>query len=219
MLDRPETEWADPHGEDVGRVWRDGDRSAEDSCHKGGKSGLTRRLLNHPSAFFRNDSTVYTCCGTMFQNLIKIFRIGELLPQKLFPINPANRKLRNASDHIYGYIVKLFVGFLGHVLSTPIRRIMLNAHGVRSFVCSVDNMRAIRIHHGPCFFASAMGFQQIGSASRLVIRQNASVRLHVLSALSCIYLNYILCHSCGMFNRQRMYGPLYQRPPKATFTS
>lgn len=52
MLDRPETEWADPHGEDVGRVWRDGDRSAEDSCHKGGKSGLTRRLLNHPIRLF-----------------------------------------------------------------------------------------------------------------------------------------------------------------------
>ena len=82
---------------------------------------------------------------------------------------------------------------LSHILPTPIDA----AHGVRSFVCSVDNMRAIRIHHGPCFFASAMGFQQIGSASRLVIRQNASARLYALSALSCIYISitYFVTHA------------------------
>lgn len=88
---------------------------------------------------------------TMLQNLIEIFRIGELLPQKRFPINSDNRKLRNASNHIYRHIVKLFVGFLSHVLSTLIRRIVLNAHGICSFICSMDNMRAIRIHHEPCF--------------------------------------------------------------------
>ena len=88
---------------------------------------------------------------TMLQNLIEIFRTGELLPQKRFPINSDNRKLRNASNHIYRHIVKLFVGFLSHVLSTLIRRIVLNAQGIRSFACSMDNMRRIRIHHGPCF--------------------------------------------------------------------
>ena len=34
---------------------------------------------------------------------------------------------------------------------------MLNAHGVRSSVCSMDNMRAIRIHHEPCFLREREG--------------------------------------------------------------
>lgn len=93
----------------------------------------------------------------MLQNLIEIFRIGELLPQKRFPINSDNRKLRNASNHIYRHIVKLFVGFLSHVLSTLIRRIVLNAQGIRSFIYSMDNMRAIRIHHEPCFLRERDG--------------------------------------------------------------
>lgn len=93
----------------------------------------------------------------MLQNLIKIFRTGELLSQKRLPINPDNRKLRNASNHIYRHIVKLFVGFLSHVLSTLIRRIVLNAHGIRSFICSMDNMRAICIHHEPCFLRERDG--------------------------------------------------------------
>ena len=100
----------------------------------------------------------------MLQNLIKIFRTGELLPQKRFPINPDNRKLRNASNHIYRHIVKLFVGFLSHVLSTLIRHTALNAHGIRSFICSMDNMRAIRIHHEPCFLRERDGLQQIEPA-------------------------------------------------------
>ena len=133
----------------------------------------------------------------MLQNLIEIFRIGELLPQKRFPINSDNRKLRNASNHIYRHIVKLFVGFLSHVLSTPIRRIALNAHGICSFICSMDNIRAIRIHHGPCFLRERDGGQQIEPASRLVIRQNASARLYALSALSCIYISitYFVTHA------------------------
>ena len=100
----------------------------------------------------------------MLQNFIEIFRIGELLPQKRFPINSDNRKLRNASNHIYRHIVKLFVGFLSHVLSTLIRRIVLNAQGIRSFIYSMDNMRAIRIHHEPCFLRERDGAQQIETA-------------------------------------------------------
>ena len=79
----------------------------------------------------------------MLQNFIEIFRTGELLPQKCLSINPDNRKLRNASNHIYRHIVKLFVSFLGHVLSTLIRHTVLNAHGICSSICSMDNMRAI----------------------------------------------------------------------------
>ena len=46
------------------------------------------------------------------------------------------------------------------------------------------------------FSASATGFQQIGSASRLVIRQNASAHLHALSRiLAYQHLDYIFC-SC-----------------------
>lgn len=47
------------------------------------------------------------------------------------------------------------------------------------------------------FSASATGFQQIGSASRSAIRQNASTRLHALSALSCIYISitYFVTHA------------------------
>jgi len=157
--------------------------------------------------------------GAVLQNLIEIFRIGELLPQERFPINPNNRKLRNASNHIYRHIVKLFVGFLSHVLSTPIRHIVLNAHGIRSFVCSMNDMRAIRIHHGPCFLRERDGL----STDRICFQiSNSSECVHApsrtLSALMHLHLNYILCHSCSMFNRQRMYSPLYQRPSKATFT-
>lgn len=102
---------------------------------------------------------------TMLQNLIEIFRIGELLPQKRFPINSDNRKLRNASNHIYRHIVKLFVGFLSHVLSTLIRRIVLNAQGIRSFIYSMDitcGRSAFTMSH--VSFASARGFQQIEPA-------------------------------------------------------
>lgn len=47
------------------------------------------------------------------------------------------------------------------------------------------------------FSASATGFQQIGSASRSAIRQNASAHLHALSALSCIYISitYFVTHA------------------------
>ena len=100
----------------------------------------------------------------MLQNLVKIFRTGELLSQKRLPINPDNRKLRNASNHSYRHIVKLFVGFLSHVLSTLIRHTVLNAHGICSFICSMDNMRTIRIHHEPCFLREHDGAQQIETA-------------------------------------------------------
>ena len=108
----------------------------------------------------------------MLQNLIEIFRIGELLPQKRFPINSDNRKLRNASNHIYRHIVKLFVGFLSHVLSTLIRRIVLNAQGIRSFIYSMDNMRAIRIHHEPCFLRERDGL----STDRACIKSSSLLK-------------------------------------------
>lgn len=108
----------------------------------------------------------------MIQNLIEIFRIGELLPQKRFPINSDNRKLRNASNHIYRHIVKLFVGFLSHVLSTLIRRIVLNAQGIRSFIYSMDNMRAIRIHHEPCFLRERDGL----STDRACIKSSSLLK-------------------------------------------
>ena len=154
---------------------------------------------------------------TMLQNLIEIFRIGELLPQKRFPINSNNRKLRNASDHIYRHIVKLFVGFLSHVLSTPIRRIVLNAHGIRSFVCSMDNTRAIRIHYEPCFLRERDGFPP----DRICIHvSNPSKRVRALSrTLTHQHLDYILLFMYGTFTCPRMYSSVYQRPPKATFTS
>lgn len=100
------------------------------------------------------------------------------------------------------------------------RRTMLNAHGVRSFVCSVDSMRAIRIHHEPCFLRERDGLStdricfQVSNSSECVRAPSLT-----LSNLMHLHLNYILCHSCVMFNRQRMYSPLYQRPSKATFTS
>ena len=116
--------------------------------------------------------------GTIFQNVIEIFRIGELLPQERLPVDPDDRELRDASDHIYRHIVKLFVGFLGHVLSTLIRHIVLNAHGIRSFICSMDGMRAIRIHHGPCFLRERDGFPP----DRICIHvSNPSKRVRALS--------------------------------------
>lgn len=45
---------------------------------------------------------------------------------------------------------------LSHILPTPIDA----AHGVRSFVCSVDNMRAIRIHHESCFLRARRAFNR-----------------------------------------------------------
>ena len=50
------------------------------------------------------------------------------------------------------------------------------------------------------FFARATDFQQIGSASRSAIRQNAPTRLNALSALSalsCIYISitYFVTHA------------------------
>ena len=59
---------------------------------------------------------------------------------------------------------------------------------------------------GYVFFASATGFQQIGSASRLAIRQNASARLYALSALSCIYISitYFVTHAACSIAKECM---------------
>lgn len=106
---------------------------------------------------------------------------------------------------------------LSHILPTPIDAPRLNTHGIRSFDCSVDNMRIIRIHHEPCFLRERDGLStdricfQVSNSPECV-RAPSRTLMH-------LHLNYILCHSCGMFNRQRMYSLLYQRPSKATFTS
>lgn len=96
----------------------------------------------------------------MFQNLVKIFGIGELLPQKRIPIDPDSRKLRNTPDHGYRSIIKFLIVFLGHVLSTLIRHTVLNAHGICSFTCLMDDMRLSAFTMGHVFFASAMGFRK-----------------------------------------------------------
>ena len=109
---------------------------------------------------------------------------------------------------------------LSHILPTPIDAPRLNAHGIRSFDCSVDNMRIIRIHHEPCFLRERDGLSidricfQVSNSSECVRAPSRT-----LSTLMHLHLIYILCRSCSMFNRQRMYSPLYQRPSKATFTS
>lgn len=73
---------------------------------------------------------------------------------------------------------------------------------------------------GHVFFASAMGFHRIESASTLAIRQNAFAHFHAFSRiLTHQHLDYILLFMYGMFNYLKMYSPVYQRPPKATFTS
>ena len=89
---------------------------------------------------------------------------------------------------------------LSHILPTPIDALCLTPMvfvplSVRWIACGQS---AFTMSH--VFFASATGFQQIGSASRLVIRQNASAHLHALSALSalsCIYISitYFVTHA------------------------
>lgn len=86
---------------------------------------------------------------------------------------------------------------LSHILSTPIDALCLTPMmfvplSVRWITCGQS---AFTMSH--VFFANATGFQQIGSASRSAIRQNASTRLHALSALSCIYISitYFVTHA------------------------
>lgn len=89
---------------------------------------------------------------------------------------------------------------LSHILPTPI-----DALGLTPMVFVPLSVRwitygqsAFTMSH--VFSASATGFQQIGSASKLAIRQNASARLYALSALSalsCIYISitYFVTHA------------------------
>ena len=70
---------------------------------------------------------------------------------------------------------------LSHILPTPIDALCLTPMvfvplSVRWITCGQS---AFTMSH--VFFASATGFQQIGSASRLVIRQNASAHPHAPS--------------------------------------
>ena len=107
--------------------------------------------------------------------------------------------------------------FFSYILSTLVRRIVLNTHGIRSFVCSMDNMRKIRIHHGPCFLRERDGFPP----DRICIHvSNPSKRVRALSrTLTHQHLDYILLFMYGTFTCPGMYSSVYQRPPKATFTS
>ena len=109
---------------------------------------------------------------------------------------------------------------LSHILPTPIDALCLTPMvfvplSVRWIACGRS-----RIHHGPCFLRERDGLStdricfQVSNSSECVRAPSRT-----LSTLMHLHLNYILCHSCSMFNRQRMYSPLYQRPPKATFTS
>lgn len=89
---------------------------------------------------------------------------------------------------------------LSHILPTLIDALCLTPMvfvplSVQWIICGQS---AFTMSH--VFSASATGFQQIGSASRLVIRQNASAHLHALSALSalsCIYISitYFVAHA------------------------
>ncbi|AZH71641.1 hypothetical protein CV760_05840 [Bifidobacterium adolescentis] len=73
---------------------------------------------------------------------------------------------------------------------------------------------------GHVFFASATGFHRIESASTLVIHQNAFAHFPALfRTLAHQHLDYILLFMYGTFTCPRMYSSVYQRPPKATFTS
>ena len=89
---------------------------------------------------------------------------------------------------------------LSHILPTPIDALCLTPMvfvplSVRWITCGQS---AFTMSH--VFFARATGFQQIGSASKSAIRQNASAHLHALpalSALSCIYISitYFVTHA------------------------
>ena len=89
---------------------------------------------------------------------------------------------------------------LSHILPTPIDALCLTPMvfvplSVRWIACGQS---AFTMSH--VFFARATGFQQIGSASKSAIRQNASAHLHTLpalSALSCIYISitYFVAHA------------------------
>lgn len=61
---------------------------------------------------------------------------------------------------------------LSHILPTPIDAPRLNAHGIRSFDCSVDNMRIIRIHHEPCFLRERDGL----STDRACIKSSSLLK-------------------------------------------
>lgn len=73
---------------------------------------------------------------------------------------------------------------------------MLNAHGVRSFVCSVDNMRTIRIHHEPCFLRERDGLStdricfQVSNSSECVRApsRTLSTLMHLPSQLHTLSL-------------------------------
>ena len=82
---------------------------------------------------------------------------------------------------------------LSHILPTPIDAPRLNAHGIRSFDCSVDNMRIIRIHHEPCFLRERDGLStdricfQVSNSSECV-RAPSRTLMHLPSQLHTLSL-------------------------------
>lgn len=115
---------------------------------------------------------------------------------------------------------------LSHILPTLIDALCLTPMvfvplSVQWIICGRS-----RIHHEPCFLRERDGLStdricfQVSNSSECVRAPSRTLStLSTLSTLMHLHLDYILCHSCGMFNRQRMYSLLYQRPSKATFTS
>lgn len=86
---------------------------------------------------------------------------------------------------------------LSHILPTPIDAPRLNAHGIRSFDCSVDNMRIIRIHHEPCFLRERDGLSidricfQVSNSSECVRAPSRT-----LSTLMHLHLiTYFVAHA------------------------
>lgn len=85
---------------------------------------------------------------------------------------------------------------LSHILPTPIDAPRLNAHGIRSFDCSVDNMRIIRIHHEPCFLRTRDGLSidricfQVSNSSECVRAplRTLSTLMHLPSQLHTLSL-------------------------------
>lgn len=97
---------------------------------------------------------------------------------------------------------------LSHILPTPIDALVLTPMvfvplSVRWKACGQSAFTM-----GHVFFASATGVPtdrtciQVSNPSECVRAPS-----RILSTLMHLHLDYILCHSCGMFNRQRMYSP------------
>lgn len=108
---------------------------------------------------------------------------------------------------------------LSHILPTPIDALCLTPMvfvplSVRWITCGQSAFTMSHVFFACDGLSTDRICFQVSNSSECVRTPSLT-----LSNLMHLHLNYILCHSCVMFNRQRMYSPLYQRPSKATFTS